>query len=201
MTNINLIQEQNDAIKLVSLLEEVRDYNYNVNDEKEFTVDQSSVNVFTSICENFAKGKALTGEINFPKKCTADGDAITVEFLFKNCVFMINSHFYLDIQFEKNIATGYQRVKVIPYFSFNLEDELRIDVMKINDKVDHIVLYETTEAGSVDALQFYTSNDYGKYRFEKVSSAIVPVTIDEIINVISKKYNLGISKVRTSEQN
>ena len=196
-----------DAENLITLLESLKGLDYNENNLSVLSINQTTPNAYDSIMLNFPASSYISGTHTESKThdgepaLTFDDNSFSINHYYNDCIFMINPHLYVNIQLEWTAENKGYKINLIPFYSFNSEEGLRLDCVSYgyNTTTYRIVLYEQTHIVSISPYKMLTDVDYANVRFQPVSKIIKPVSIDQIINIIKKEYKKGISRTRKVE--
>ena len=203
------IDDQQDAIKILDLLQKVKDFEYD-KAKSVFTARLSSPYVYDELIKLFSKESCIKGEEesatlpgeNDVETAAANGDEIEhnkkMMYLIKNCVVFLNPNMCINFQLVINENNECQ-INIIQCYAFlaMMGYKIRGGYPELSD--NSIYISEKTALGTIYPIVFKSENDYSRCHNQYAKDVMKFVKFDLFVRELSTKFEVGSSRVRTDK--
>ena len=201
----DFIVDQIDAVKVLSLLQDIKEFDFDKSVRK-FSASLNSEVLFDEIVTHFPIGSRITGEEksyalpngNEPDLIFDYKPKIKEEdkkYLIKNCLVFLNQHSCLNFQFVTN-HDDYNFITICHCFAFSSLDGYKISSKDSYDQKMEVSIYEDTNLGRSYPIIFKTNMDYSEDNDKPASEVVNTISFDELVEFISKKFKINRPRVR-----
>lgn len=201
------INDQQDTVKILDLLQKVKDFEYN-KVKSEFTAKLNSSYVYDVLVKLFSKESCIKGE---EESATLPGENDVemtfgyeikhnrgMKYLIKNCVVFLNPNMCLNFQLVTNENNECQ-INIIQCYAFLAMDGYKIKGAYPEFRDNSICISEKTALGTIYPIVFKSENDYSRCHNKYAKDVMKFVNFDLFVRELSTKFEVGSSRVRTDK--